>query len=111
MSTCRIAIERDGSVLAERAGLALTWWQRFRGLMLAWKVLELGGTAGAAFVGSNEQATRAFLDRKIDFNSIYDISARVLQTLSVKDNPTLDEILAAHKWAKAEAERWISRES
>ncbi len=85
--------------------------KRSRSLMLAWKVLELGGTAGAAFVGSNERATGAFLEGKISFNSIYDTSARVLQTLSVKNNPTLDDILAAHEWAKAEADRWISQES
>jgi hypothetical protein len=34
MDTCRAVCEETGAVLAEQCGLALTTWQRFRGLML-----------------------------------------------------------------------------
>ena len=43
-----ITIERDGSVLAANADVALTWWQRFRGLMLRG---ELPAGCGLHFPG------------------------------------------------------------
>ncbi len=43
---------------------------RFPALSLAFKVLELGGTAGATFNAANEEAVAAFLERKITFGAI-----------------------------------------
>ncbi len=84
--------------------------RRFRALMLAWQVLEAGGAAGAVLVAANQRTTAAFLEGKIGFDKICDISTKVLHTHNVVSNPTLDDILAAHDWAMAEADRWISRE-
>jgi 1-deoxy-D-xylulose-5-phosphate reductoisomerase len=83
--------------------------KRFAALALAWEVLELGGTAGAALVAANQQASRAFLDGRTDFNSISKISAHVIKSLSVIDNPTFENILATQEWARTEADRCISQ--
>jgi 1-deoxy-D-xylulose-5-phosphate reductoisomerase len=85
--------------------------ERFPALSLAWKVLEMAGTAGAALVAANQRATAAFLDGKKGFNSISETAAKVLQSLSVVQNPALDDILATHDWARAEADKWVSQES
>lgn len=81
--------------------------KRFHALALAWKVLELGGTAGGALVAANQQAVAAFLEGKISFDAICGVSEKVLHALNVVGNPALDDILAAHDWARAEAKRWI----
>jgi 1-deoxy-D-xylulose-5-phosphate reductoisomerase len=110
----------------ERAGLALEQLdlpalgslnfrkpdtKRFRSLVLAWLVLELGGNAGAALVAANQRATAAFLDNRIGFNAICDIASKVLKSLNVIKDPTLDDILVTHEWAKTETDRWISQDS
>jgi 1-deoxy-D-xylulose-5-phosphate reductoisomerase len=81
--------------------------KRFQALALAWEVLELGGTAGAALVSANQRATAAFLEGMIGFNQISEIADRVLQTLQVVKKPVLEDIFAAYEWGKAEADRCI----
>ena len=85
--------------------------KRFRALVLAWEVLEMGGTAGAALVSANQQVVMAFLEGKINFDMIYEITAKVLKSLEMTTDPSLEDILSTDKWAKAEADRWISQES
>ena len=83
--------------------------ERFGALSLAWKVLELGGTAGATLVAAGQHVTKAFLEGRTGFNSIYEITSKVLQGLNVVHSPTLDDILATHDWARAEADKWVSQ--
>jgi 1-deoxy-D-xylulose-5-phosphate reductoisomerase len=85
--------------------------ERFGALSLAWTALELGGTAGAALVAAGQQVTKAFLEARTGFNSIYEITAKVLGELNVVHSPALDDILATHEWARAEADKWVSQES
>jgi len=85
--------------------------KRFGALSLAWKALELGGTAGAALVAASQHVTKAFLEGRTGFNSITEISARVLESLEIVREPALDDILETHRWATAEADKWVSRES
>jgi len=85
--------------------------KRFRALVLARQVMELGGTAGATLVSANQRASAAFLDGKIGFNRICEVTAKVIGALSVVANPSLEDIISTHEWSQAEADRWISQES
>ncbi len=85
--------------------------ERFGALSLAWQALELGGNAGAALVAASQYVTKAFLEGRTGFNSIYETTAKVLQQLNVVHSPALGDILATLEWATAEADKWVSRES
>jgi 1-deoxy-D-xylulose-5-phosphate reductoisomerase len=80
---------------------------RFPGLRLAYEVAEKGGTMPAVFNGANEGAVEAFLGEKISFNDIVPVVEKVLSRHSVQEEPTIDQILFADRWARQEAEKTI----
>jgi 1-deoxy-D-xylulose-5-phosphate reductoisomerase len=65
----------------------------FPGLKLAYEVGATGGTAPAIFNAANEKAVELFLNKKIDFNRIVELIEFALQSLSIKQEPSLEEIL------------------
>ncbi len=69
--------------------------ERFRCLQLAYRALELGGTAPAVLNAANEIAVGAFLDRKISFDRIPEILERTLSHLQVRHSPELEHIIEA----------------
>ncbi len=84
--------------------------ERFPSIDLAYAVLEAGGVAGAVFNASNEVARAAFLEGALTFPQIVETTARVLDQHAAsgpgRDSkaPSLDEVLEADRWARAEAQ-------
>jgi len=76
-------------------------FDRFPSLGLAYRVIELGGTAGAVFNAANEAAVAAFLDRKIPFGQITAVTAEALESIEVRPVSDLDTVLAADGEARA----------
>jgi len=81
--------------------------RRFPALRLGYEVARAGGSAGTVLNAANEQAVAAFLDGKISFGRIVEMSERVLERHAVDANPTLETLLAADRWARQEVNRCL----
>jgi 1-deoxy-D-xylulose-5-phosphate reductoisomerase len=86
--------------------------ERFAGLGLAWDALRAPLGTTAVLNAANEVAVEAFLNKQIRFDQIHQVNAHCLNTQSVSNNSTIEDLLAldektrslAHscvaKWAK-----------
>lgn len=81
--------------------------ERFPALRLAYEAAGRGGTAPAVLNAANEIAVEAFLCDRIGFGEIVAVVERVLAGHSTQAEPTLDEIVAADRQAREEAEQAI----
>lgn len=81
--------------------------ERFQALSLAYKALEMDGTATAVFNASAETATQAFIDLKIKFLKMPELIKAALEKHKTTKNPSLDQILEADKWAREFVEKKI----
>jgi 1-deoxy-D-xylulose-5-phosphate reductoisomerase len=77
--------------------------ERFPALKLARRAGEVGGTLPAVLNAANEVAVEAFVKGKINFPQITEIVRRVMDAHKVVSHPTLEKILEADAWARAEA--------
>jgi 1-deoxy-D-xylulose-5-phosphate reductoisomerase len=77
--------------------------ERFPALTLARRAGDVGGTLPAVLNAANEVAVEAFINRRIGFCDISEMVARTLNRHEIIPHPTLDQILAADAWARAEA--------
>src|SRR5213082_59301 len=75
----------------------------FPALNLARRAGDAGGTLPAVLNASNEIAVAAFLARRISFPRIWQTVEEVMNRHSLVAQPTLDAILRADQWARAEA--------
>ena len=72
-------------------------FENFHGLSLAYKAGRRGGTLPTVFNAANERAVQKFLDREIGYLTITDMSEAAMEHHTVKENPTVEEILAAEQ--------------
>jgi 1-deoxy-D-xylulose-5-phosphate reductoisomerase len=79
----------------------------FPALNLARRAGETGGTLPAVMNAANEMGVAAFLDRRITFPDIWGTVQRVMDEHDNVAQPDLDAILAADRWARAEATRIV----
>jgi len=80
---------------------------RFPAYTLAYRALELGGTAPAVLSGADEAAVEAFLTRRCRFTDIAEICAGVLEAHAVEPLRSVEQALAASDWGKREASRRV----
>jgi 1-deoxy-D-xylulose-5-phosphate reductoisomerase len=78
---------------------------RFPAYTLAWRALELGGTAPAALSGADEAAVEAFLLGRCRFDRIARVCAEVLEAHRVEPLVSIEQAVAASEWGKREAAR------
>ncbi|MEA4814669.1 MAG: 1-deoxy-D-xylulose-5-phosphate reductoisomerase [Oscillospiraceae bacterium] len=83
--------------------------EAFRALTVALSAAKTGGTACAVLNGANEEAVKLFLDGRIGFNDIADISDAALQKVPVIHDPCLEEILKADRLAREVASEEFSK--
>ncbi|MHC4090639.1 MAG: 1-deoxy-D-xylulose-5-phosphate reductoisomerase [Planctomycetota bacterium] len=76
--------------------------QRFPALRLGHEVARQGGLAGAVFNASNESAVELFRAGEIRFTEIVALTEQVLARHEPIAEPTLDDLLAADRWARNE---------
>jgi 1-deoxy-D-xylulose-5-phosphate reductoisomerase len=69
-------------------------------LRLAMDMAKAGGTACALLNGANEAAVGLFLDGMISFNSIYDFVSAAAESITIVQNPSLDDILSCDRQAR-----------
>ena len=72
-------------------------FENFHGLSLAYKAGRRGGTLPTVFNAANERAVQKFLDREIGYLTITDMIEAAMEHHTVKEDPTVEEILAAEQ--------------
>jgi 1-deoxy-D-xylulose-5-phosphate reductoisomerase len=83
--------------------------QEYPALELGYRVLEVGGTSGAALNAANEVAVSAFLEDKMKLTDIVPCVRDVLDRHEVVSEPSLDNIMTADESAREEARKWLQR--
>src|ERR1035438_8281118 len=76
---------------------------RFPALELARRAGEVGGTLPAVLNAANEIAVEAFLNRQVTFTDISAVVRRTMDQHQPLPHASLEQILAADAWARAEA--------
>jgi len=79
--------------------------ERFPCLRLAYEAGRVGGTAPAVLVGADETAAQLFLEGRIGFPQIAEAIEETLARHTVIAEPSLEETLAASRWAQEEVIR------
>lgn len=69
----------------------------FRGLALALKAANIGGSMPTVFNAANERAVAAFLNKEIKFLEIYEMIEKAMESHKVIDNPSVEDILEAER--------------
>ncbi len=77
-------------------------FDKFPVLKLGYEVAKTGGTAGAVFNASNEQAVELFIKGQIKFGEIIDLVKNVLDKHKFNPEPELEELFEIDKWAREE---------
>ena len=70
----------------------------FKGLALAYKAIEKGGSMPTVFNAANEWAVAKFLDEKIGFTEIADRIEQAMDMHKVIEAPCVQDILDTEKW-------------
>ena len=79
--------------------------ERFPALGLGYYVARRGGTCGAVLNAANEAAVELFREGAVSFRDIARLTEKALKEHEFKESPTLDELLAADRWARREVTR------
>ena len=83
--------------------------ERFPALRMARDAGRTGGTLPAVLNAANEVAVAAFLGRRLPFTGIAEVVARVMDRHHTVYRPTLEDIMAADRWARDLAEGLIAK--
>jgi 1-deoxy-D-xylulose-5-phosphate reductoisomerase len=78
---------------------------RFPAFTLAYRALEMGGTAAAVLSGADEAAVAAFLGRRCRFTDVADACAAALDAHAPEPLRSVDQAIAASEWGRREVER------
>jgi 1-deoxy-D-xylulose-5-phosphate reductoisomerase len=78
---------------------------RFPAFGLAYRALEIGGTAPAVLSGADEAAVAAFLGRRCAFTDIAEACAAALDAHAPEPVRSVEQALAASEWGRREVER------
>jgi 1-deoxy-D-xylulose-5-phosphate reductoisomerase len=78
----------------------------FSALDLGYEVARAGGTSGAVLNAANEAAVELFLDGRLAFLDIARVCKAVLDEHAFSPQPSLEELMAADRWARQEVSRW-----
>jgi 1-deoxy-D-xylulose-5-phosphate reductoisomerase len=77
--------------------------EKFPCLALAVDACRRGGTLPAVLNAANEVAVHAFLEERAAFTAIPQIVQRTMDAHEPAEDPSLEAILAADRWARAKA--------
>ena len=79
-----------------------------RAVDLGYQAIAHGGVTGAVLNAANESAVQAFLDGRIPFGQIVPLVENVLNRSPAVSEITLDALLEADRWARAQLEARLS---
>lgn len=81
--------------------------ERFPALRLGYEAARAGGTAGAVLNAANEEAVQAFREARIPFGRIVSTVEQVFRRHRFLAAPTMEDLLAADRWARQEVSRCL----
>ncbi len=84
-------------------------FEKFPCLALAFQAIEVGKTLPAVLNAANEIAVKGFLDQKVTFQQIPVIIRETMDTHHVVNDPDLEDIIDADRWARGTAEKRVGR--
>jgi 1-deoxy-D-xylulose-5-phosphate reductoisomerase len=82
--------------------------KRFPCINLAYRAIEMGGTAPAVVNAADEVVVQAFLDKKLPFSDIPKIVAATLEAHRVQPADRLESVMEADAWARSHALSQVS---
>jgi len=82
-------------------------YDSFPCLAYAYEAIRQEGTVPAVLNAANEVAVHAFLDKTIGFNDISAIIWKTVKEHAATLRPSLDDVIAADRWARVAAESSI----
>jgi 1-deoxy-D-xylulose-5-phosphate reductoisomerase len=82
--------------------------QKFPALDLAYSAAKLGGSAPAVLNAANERAVECFIEKRITFGDIVNLTAEVLSQHKHTARPELDELFEIDRWARKEVMRCLN---
>ena len=74
---------------------------------MGYEVVRRGGTSGAVLNAANEVAVSALQAGRIRVGMIYEVVGRTMARHSLNEQPSLDDLLSADRWARETAEKII----
>jgi 1-deoxy-D-xylulose-5-phosphate reductoisomerase len=92
MSGERVNFAKLGSISFEDPDM-----DTFRGLKLAYKAGNIGGSMPTVFNAANERAVSKFLNREIEYLDIVDTIEKCMDAHKLVDNPSVDQIIDIEK--------------
>ena len=81
--------------------------EKYPCLSLAFEALRAGGTMPCVLNAANEVAVDAFLNERIAFTGIHRVVSRIMESHSVEDYSTVEEVMEASDRARKETEEMI----
>jgi 1-deoxy-D-xylulose-5-phosphate reductoisomerase len=82
---------------------------KFPCIGLAYRALQIGGTAPAVLNAADEIAVGAFLEGKIQFSEIPRLIEATLEAHDVAPADSLHSIMESDSWARTFARKWLAR--
>jgi 1-deoxy-D-xylulose-5-phosphate reductoisomerase len=82
--------------------------KRFPCISLAYRAIEMGGTAPAVVNAADEVVVQAFLEKKLLFSDIPKIVADTLEAHTVQPADRLESVMEADAWARSHALSQVS---
>jgi len=92
-----------------RLDFAAPDFSRFPCLKLALQAGTTGGTAPTALSAANEEAVKAFMEKRISFMTIAAVVGKVLSKHVVRNKPSLPVVLEVDTWARETARQLINK--
>ncbi len=83
---------------------------RFPALGLARRAAAAGGTLPAVMNAANEAAVALFLEERLTFPGIMILTERVMNASDTHSEPTLAQIFAADRWARAQTSALLDQD-
>ena len=84
--------------------------RRYPALDMAYGALARGGTVPAVLNAANEVAVAAFLDGRIGFRRIHEISRKTIESHKSVEPKTLQQVLEVDKWARTLARELVQEQ-
>lgn len=84
-------------------------YKKFPSLELAFYALKEGGSLPCVLNAADEEAVEAFLENRLNFNSIYDVVSKVVKKHRNVDKPSIKQILDVDIWAREETRKVMSQ--
>jgi 1-deoxy-D-xylulose-5-phosphate reductoisomerase len=79
--------------------------ERFPALRIAYDVARRRGTLGAVMNAAKETAVDAFIAGRLPFGMISHVVQLTIDSHQLREEPTLEELFDADRWARAAAEK------